>query len=150
MLSDNVHAIDLVSLLYVSRSLIQEGDAEAQLGDIVSVALARNQSLQVTGALLFTGAYFAQALEGPRRAVTELMDKIERDPRHRDVSTVSLGPLRTRLFPDWAMAYSGPSPYFDRHVKPLLSPFTADEQKNDLVESLLDELRSVRPSRLTG
>ena len=141
---DNVHELGLVSLLYVSRSSIEESQGQKQLEDIITVAVARNARSGVTGALLYTGAHFAQVLEGPRKAVSELMHSIERDNRHRDVTTVRSDHLRQRLFADWAMAYSGRSPYLDRHVKPLLSSVANEEQKGELIASLMDVLSSVR------
>jgi hypothetical protein len=113
MFGDNVHELGLVALLYVSRSSLNQEDTEEQLAQIVSTARRVNARLNVTGALLFTGAHFAQALEGPEQAVAELMTSIERDARHRDVTTIGLAPIRERKFGDWAMAYSGTSPYLD-------------------------------------
>ncbi|HEX9955551.1 MAG TPA: BLUF domain-containing protein [Allosphingosinicella sp.] len=108
------------TLLYVSESRIDFPREAYQVTDIVNVARARNSRLSVTGALIFTEQSFAQVLEGPAAAVGELMASIERDPRHHRLS-VLIDPLAAgRRFSDWSMAYSGPSLYVERHIRPLL------------------------------
>ncbi|HEX9954984.1 MAG TPA: BLUF domain-containing protein, partial [Allosphingosinicella sp.] len=93
----------------------------SQVADIVDVARARNSGLSVTGALVFSEQSFAQVLEGPAAAVEELMASIERDPRHHRLSVLIDASLAAgRRFSDWSMAYSGPSLYVERHIRPLL------------------------------
>ncbi|HEY7810256.1 MAG TPA: BLUF domain-containing protein [Allosphingosinicella sp.] len=111
----------LKTLLYVSESRLRLPRDAPQVGDIVEVARVRNAALCVTGALVFTQASFAQILEGPATGVDELMVSIRRDPRHRKVTVLHEAQLAGgRRFPDWSMAYSGPSLYVERHIRPLL------------------------------
>src|SRR3954468_16771884 len=109
-------------LLYVSRSLLRVPEEAGEVDRIVAVARRENDRLGVTGALVFTQAHFAQALEGEHAAIETLMERIRRDPRHDKVTVVSAGASAGRLFPQWSMAYSGGSLYVDRHIKPLLAP----------------------------
>ena len=60
MLYDSLHESQLISLFYVSRSSLQESKAQEEVSNIVSFALSNNAGLSVTGALLYTGAHFAQ------------------------------------------------------------------------------------------
>lgn len=137
MNSSNVHELGLKSLVYVSRScLALDGDAEA-IAEIVRTAISRNAALRVTGALIYTELYFAQVLEGPSRAVDELMGAVRHDKRHMDVTVVAEQKLSTRKFENWAMAYGGPSPHLDRFVKPLISPVTSIVQRLSLVDRLM-------------
>jgi Sensors of blue-light using FAD len=108
--------VPLYSLLYVSRSLVGGQTAQVAVADIVDVARRRNAALQVRGALLFTGARFAQALEGPRPAVEELMRSINRDARHTDIVVIHEGDVARPRFAKWALAYSGPSDFVGRTV----------------------------------
>ena len=134
----------VTSLLYVSESVLRMPDERHELTDIVNVACARNAKLDVTGALVFTGERFAQILEGSSGAVDELMTSICRDPRHKDVNVVQVIERGARQFPDWSMAYSGPSTYVDRHISPLFTTF-ADSQSQSaralvrLIEALVSE-----------
>ena len=104
------------SLLYVSRALVHGPEAEAAVADIVNVARQRNGQLEVTGALLFTGAHFAQVLEGTHGAVKELMVSINRDPRHTEITVIQEGAVAEARFAQWTLAYSGPSNFIDRTV----------------------------------
>lgn len=126
------------SLLYVSQSLLTASHENVEVQDILSRSRPRNLRLSVTGALVFTQARFAQVLEGPMPALDELMASIRRDRRHRDVEVVFLDNLPKRRFTDWSLAYSGPSIYIDRHIKPLLQPDTGELEKRDRALKLLD------------
>ena len=111
----------LSSLLYISRSALSPRDAAKGVEQIVATSVARNLTLGITGALLFTGEHFAQVLEGPEESVDVLMADICRDPRHADVLVVDRHALEQRRFPDWSLAYFGPSQFVSRHVTRLLS-----------------------------
>ena len=93
-------------LVYVSRSLVPPlgigGDALVQ--DILDVSIARNVARDVTGALMFNDAHFAQVLEGPRLAVRDIFQSILKDRRHSDVEVVEETWLENRDFANWAMA----------------------------------------------
>ena len=114
------------SLLYVSKTLLTFPAGEAEVANIVEVARSRNATLGVTGALISTGAYFAQVLEGEQQAVEELMRSIDADARHMRVKI-----LRTvaeaRRFSGWSMAYSGNAGFVDRHIAPLFSPLAGGD-----------------------
>jgi hypothetical protein len=135
----------ITSLTYVSRSRLQPGE-QATVDAIVDVASSRNADLGVTGALLFTEVHFAQVLEGAPDAVEELMKSIEADPRHKDVTVLEHSAIDERRFPRWAMAYSGPSIYLDRHLKPLLGTSLHDLEKRQLVARLVALMES--PGRM--
>ena len=115
------------SLLYVSRKMLTLTEEEPAIADIVAVARSRNATLGVTGALAATTDHFAQILEGPAAAVDELMDSIHRDVRHADVTVLRDVGITQRSFPDWSMAYSGPSTYVARHIAPLIGLDAGDE-----------------------
>lgn len=108
------------SLLYVSKSLLPHGGRE-ELERILTAARSRNKALGVSGALIFTGANFAQVLEGPQAAIDELMVSIASDPRHTSLKLVRTDELEERRFGSWSMAYSGTSLYVDHHICPLLA-----------------------------
>ena len=116
------------SLLYISESTFSSNDAETILNKIVATAHARNPGLGLTGALLFTGTYFAQVLEGDDAAIDRLIKSIIKDPRHEKLMIVERAPLTQRRFPDWSMAYFGPSQFVSRHVTRLLNEPSPAEQ----------------------
>lgn len=112
--------MNLLSLLYVSRSTLEREAAAAAVADIVAVSRANNPARGITGALLFTGEYFAQVLEGPPPAVETLIAKVAQDPRHRAIIVVARAPIGERRFGKWDLAYSGPSQFVARYVTRLL------------------------------
>lgn len=101
----------MFSLMYVSQALLRPEEADEAVADIVQVSTARNASLDVTGALLFTGDRFAQWLEGEESAVLELMSRIRRDVRHTGIIMLQQGPANRRRFANWSLAYHGRSTY---------------------------------------
>jgi hypothetical protein len=95
-------------IVYVSRNLIaDQEEADAGLERVLAAARARNAALGVTGALLFSEDAFAQVLEGPVEAVTEVFDLIQTDARHDGVVVLHSGPVAARGFGAWSMAYAG-------------------------------------------
>lgn len=86
------------------------GDALLRgIDEILNVARVRNRALDITGALVFTGEHFAQYLEGPSKALEELMTDIRADNRHTALQIVATERFSERLIPNWGMAYQGTS-----------------------------------------
>jgi hypothetical protein len=137
-------AMPLSSLLYTSCSTIAPGDAEAVVQGIIAKATARNADLGLTGALLFTGAHFAQVLEGDDTAIAMMMEVLNHDPRHDHLLIIRQGTIAKRRFGDWRMAYMGPSQFVSRHVTRLLNNPSAAEYRRaaDWLAELLSEFAS--------
>lgn len=102
----------LARWFYVSTSRLPEDAGDDLVKDIVDVAVPRNRTLQVTGALLFTGRQFAQYLEGSREAIDVLRHSIMDDLRHENVTTLAEGDYPERRFVTWSLAYIDPA-HFD-------------------------------------
>jgi hypothetical protein len=98
---------EVYKLIYCSQSLIQgtERERDAEIARILAASRECNRRYEITGALIFNSGRFAQALEGPQDAVKALFARIQRDPRHREVTVYRSGPGGSRDFPDWSMAY---------------------------------------------
>jgi hypothetical protein len=126
----------LESRLYVSRSRLTTPGSNREIEEIVRLARSRNEERGITGALIFTDTSFAQIIEGEKAALDELMCSILKDPRHADVQVVRHLAVRERHFHRWSMAYSGPSFYVKRHIKPLLDSWDMSEDKSRRVERL--------------
>lgn len=105
---------------YVSRCLLPANWVDAAVADIVKVSRIRNESLGLTGALLFTGRRFAQYIEGPAGNVAMVQTSIEGDARHGEVQTIESGAGEGRLFDDWSLAYAGPSLFLSAQVESVL------------------------------
>ena len=101
---------DVYKILYCSKNLIEGENAkrDAEITQILQTSRRKNKEQNVTGALLFDSGYFAQTLEGPRLAIEQLFERIQRDPRHGDVTVLSSQTDGRRDFPEWSMAHVAP------------------------------------------
>jgi len=77
--------LDVMLSTLIYRSRLNSGFSPANLPLLVNKAQARNETLQVTGVLLFDGTHFLQVLEGPLESVNTLYRIICEDPRHDNV-----------------------------------------------------------------
>ena len=128
-------------LLYVSDSRIEAADVQSAVLQIVVNAQVKNIELGITGALIFTGEHFAQVLEGPQEAIDTLMAYINADPRHGNLVVVDRSSITRRRFPDWQMAYQGPSPFVSRHVARLMHATSQSEQRRAAADWVIELAR---------
>lgn len=100
---------DLYNLAYISKNTIKGNSEEIkeQIRDILAAAHRNNPSKGVTGALLYSGGYFCQVIEGPEEVLEELFENIQMDGRHGDVTVLHFQPIEARGFSAWAMALAG-------------------------------------------
>jgi len=117
----------LVRLLYASRTP-KEID-NAVLESILSKSKAHNPGAGVTGILCYSGKIFMQVLEGNRREVSNLYNRISTDSRHSDVEILLFEDIVERRFSHWTMGQVNlskvnPSTLLKYSEKPVLDPFT--------------------------
>lgn len=100
---------DLYHLAYISKNTIvgSLADIESEIKDILETAHKNNPKQGITGALLYSGGYFCQVIEGPEDALEELYESIQMDPRHGEVTILHFEPIKERGFDEWAMAFAG-------------------------------------------
>ena len=91
-------------LIYASAQTRELGSEELQ--NILMTARKRNPAIKVTGMLLYQNGSFLQVLEGPRKNVETLFNKIEPDKRHKKVVKVTTFYTAERLFSDWSMGFA--------------------------------------------
>ena len=99
----------LFRLAYLSTNVIVGDDAQlkAKVDEILNVARERNRAAQLTGALLYNSAFFAQVLEGDHDAVADTYERILLDRRHRNIEVLDFKNVDNRIFGNWAMGYVG-------------------------------------------
>jgi hypothetical protein len=90
-------------VLYRSRATPALTEADVQA--LLKRARTYNAQEQITGLLLYSEGHFVQLFEGPEAVVRPLYARIQADPRHTQVVTVSEGPAPQRWFADWDMAF---------------------------------------------
>lgn len=73
--------------------------------EILFQSRRNNPKMGITGALLYTGSYFVQALEGSEEAVRDVYAKVKRDPRHQQIECLSEHEVEEAEFGRWTMAF---------------------------------------------
>ncbi len=130
----------LVRLLYASRA------AAPLTAEIVDSILEQSRSHNVphgiTGMLCFSHELFIQVLEGSRKNVSELYNRIVRDPRHGEIQLLIFEEISERRFADWTMgqvnlAKVNPSLLLRYSETPAIDPFACS---GHVMLALLDEL----------
>ena len=100
---------NLIRLSYASTSAWRgQGGGTAsdkEIPRILQACRKNNPELQIGGVLHYGNGYFFQVLEGPAAAVDHLYNKIAKDLRHTDVTTLERIDQSRRRFPDWSMKY---------------------------------------------
>ena len=77
----------MIRMVYISSAVRLMTDAE--LVSLLRQCRANNEKAGITGMLLYKGGNFMQALEGPEEDVDRLQRRIETDPRHTGIITLS-------------------------------------------------------------
>ena len=98
----------LYRVLYCSRTHLPDGArVNEELHEILTASRRNNARAGITGGLLFSQGCFAQVLEGPMDQVIETFERIQCDPRHRDVTVLQAERIEDRGFPAWSMGFAG-------------------------------------------
>lgn len=96
--------MDLCCLVYVSGRCNPTSQMNAEeLRSIYEVSLKNNLRLGITGLLLATRRRFIQVLEGERRVVHDLFDRICGDSRHTNPFVRQSCTLDMRVYGEWSM-----------------------------------------------
>ncbi|MFS0795395.1 BLUF domain-containing protein [Microbacterium sp. 1P10AE] len=94
---------NLYSLTYSSTAAVPFDDGD--LARLLESSRVANVGTDLSGLLLYRGGRFLQVLEGPETAVRDAIDRIGRDPRHRDLRILVSEQIEERRFADWTMGY---------------------------------------------
>lgn len=125
----------LFSFLY--SSVLNPAHPASCVASIVRRARDANARQQLTGLLVFDGQRFCQYLEGPRRALDPMLERIQADPRHHQFVLQQHGPLpAARMFQDWAIAYAEIDSDMPLHAIATLDGATAIARLHELLPSL--------------
>src|SRR5215831_8497895 len=91
----------LQEVLYIS--LLATDQSTTVVGQIVTLARARNLRDGITGLLVFDGMRFCQHFEGPPAAVQGLLARLEADRRHVELRVLYAGEIAQRRYQRFEM-----------------------------------------------
>ena len=97
----------MITVVYASRA--RETMSVERLTGLLGSARERNESLDVTGMLLYAHRGFLQQLEGDEAAVDAVYASIAVDPCHTDIRLLSRRDIADRRWPGWAMGFAQPT-----------------------------------------
>ena len=97
--------LDLVQLIYTSKAI--QPFSEPALQTLLANARHNNQTLGVSGILLYEAGSFLQVLEGTEAAVDTIYGQVCKDPRHENLTLLAKKHVAQRDFGDWTMGYAG-------------------------------------------
>lgn len=90
-------------LIYSSQA--REAMTLTTLVVLLMQARALNERQHVTGALVYGDGQFMQVMEGEEAVIKDLYERVAKDPRHYGVRTLAAGPITSRRFAQWSMAF---------------------------------------------
>jgi hypothetical protein len=100
----------LVMYRIIYKSIACAPFSETELKKLLVASRLRNAEAGLTGMLIYDRETFLQMLEGDMAPTFKTFARIERDPRHKDISVLLRDPnAADRAFGDWSMGYAGGS-----------------------------------------
>jgi hypothetical protein len=100
---------ELYQISYISKNTVlgTPEQLKAQIEDILKKAQKNNSILNISGALLYSGGYFCQVIEGEQNDIEKLFKRIQMDSRHSDITVLCSDFVVKRCFSNWGMAFAG-------------------------------------------
>ena len=96
--------MSLFCLVYTS--LANQKMSDDNLKDLLKKARLKNETLNITGMLLYLDPFFIQILEDEEAIVNETYNIIKQDSRHVQVKLIYKKPIEERSFPNWTMGFN--------------------------------------------
>ncbi|MGE6328238.1 BLUF domain-containing protein [Psychrobacter pacificensis] len=100
---DAIQESALVQLVYVSTLTLGSRLNTSIFEDIESHARDYNEQHGITGTLCYGNGQFLQCIEGEKRHVFALQERIFADNRHKNIEVLLLQEINHRSFSDWRM-----------------------------------------------
>jgi uncharacterized membrane protein (DUF373 family) len=138
----------MIQIAYISSAT--EPMSKQALLHLLKNCRENNAGRGVTGMLLYCNGTFLQVLEGEERVIDELLDIIERDPRHTGMQVIQRKAIKQREYSDWSMGFQRVSERDLRRIEGLRDfreeDFNAAHlgQQSAIVQSLMDHFRRQR------
>lgn len=130
-----------IRLTYASTTTSKPSTIREDLVAILTEAQHHNFNHQINGVLFYGNDYFFQCIEGEKRHVDALYEKLLKDPRHKHVLLLSYKPISKPRFITWNMKYVLQEPaileFFSSNQWPRFNPYALDD---DLIEPFLNIL----------
>ena len=124
-------------LIYSSQAV--ELFNKRQLLDLLHDSRGFNSIDNISGVLMHKHGYFLQIIEGQPEMIDDLLVRLRRDPRHKDLKIIHDSSVKERLFTNWAMGCAN----FDDAELSMLPGFRTDLTDPEVIEELITHLPEV-------
>ena len=94
--------MSLSHLIYLSSL---DTESVPELPEIVRTSVRNNTARGITGMLLCYDRDVIQVLEGERKEIDQVFEKIQRDGRHSGIMVLINREIEARQFTNWSMGY---------------------------------------------
>ena len=94
----------MYTICYVSKG--KDDLTTDDLEQLFGYTLQYNTEHNITGILLYRSGSFLQVLEGEKEILIPIFERIQEDPRHKEIFTILKGPSKKRIFADYASRFS--------------------------------------------
>ena len=98
--------MEIYQLTYQSKSI--DTLDQNTLNLILNESISSNSKLKITGCLIFYNGHFTQILEGNKKDVLLVYDKILKDKRHHLIELLWENSSDKRYFEKWDMGFYSP------------------------------------------
>jgi hypothetical protein len=124
-------------LIYSSQAV--EQFTKRQLLDLLHDSRGFNSIDNISGVLMHKHGYFLQIIEGEHGVIDDLLVRLRRDTRHKDLKIIHDSTTEDRLFTNWAMGCVD----FDDAELSMLPGFRTDLTDPEVIEELIKHLPEV-------
>ncbi|MDX2374507.1 BLUF domain-containing protein [Psychrobacter sp. PP-21] len=100
---EDIEESALVQLVYVSTLTISSRLNTSIFDEVEGHARNYNEQHGITGTLCYGNGHFLQCIEGEKRHVFALKERIFADSRHKNIEVLLLEVINHRSFTDWRM-----------------------------------------------
>jgi len=90
----------------VYTSIANQKMSDDNLKDLLKKSRSKNETLNITGMLLYLDPFFIHILEGEEAVVSTSFNIIKQDSRHHKVKIIYKKPIEARSFPTWTMGFN--------------------------------------------
>lgn len=129
---------------YISRRKVSTKHDSYDSYDFIKSINQVTLETDVTGGLIFSDNYIAQAIEGDEAIVQNLASNILSDLRHELCAIVEQRPIDTRLFRVQSLGYSGQSTFVSEIINRCLTSSGEDRERK--LSSMLELMRELEKS----
>lgn len=134
--------MNLFQLTYLSKSELHPLGLHEELEIIQKDASHFNRDKQISGILVYRDGYFLQRLEGNRKEVIYLAERIAKDRRHSQFRILTQSAIKERLNTHFDHMLIVSSQRATRPLQPLLQKLIGSNTSTEALDTLLHTLHA--------